>query len=390
MRYIALTAAIALVLIGCNAPATTESTTGSGTTTTGQATPASAKAERRDIVGYVLFPGTVDVPADAQAEIHPPYRAPVAKVDAKVGDKINRGQTLIELAIPDQKAAYTQSQENLKAAQTAYSSAEAQYGGPVRDAKRQLDQARAAEKAAREAAQSGDATALDQATQQRQAAEEALIQAQAAVKTNMLPYQQQLDAAKAALLDAKSGYKQTLVKSPISGTLVDLKAQPNQEVGADAKEVIARVVNYAAITIRALADTDHRKLLERGTHVMFAIGERGKAPIDGVVRRVRDVPGANGGPAQIEATIDFKNEDGIVQPGTVLRWVGVKAGDAKGVIAVPIEAVQKDATGKPIVKVLEGSDWKDHVVETGVSDGDWIEIKSGIKEGDTIQTIGKT
>lgn len=380
-----------VILAGCNPPATgsaagTTGTTGTGTTPVQET---NAKVARRDIVGYVLFPGTVDFPADAQAAIYPPYRAPVAKVDVHQGQVVDRGQTLIEMALPDQKVALQQAQDNLKAAQTAYANADAQYGAPVRDAKHALDAARSTERAARSAAaQSGDATQVDQATQQRQAAEEALLQAQAGIRANMLPYQQQLDAARASYNDAKAGFKQTLIKAPISGTVVDLKAQAGQEIGADAKEVIVKIMNYGAITVRGLADMSHRDLLSRGTKVVFALADRSKPPIDGVVRRVRDVPGTNGGPAQLEVTIDFKN-DGSVTPTTVIRWAGVKTRDVKGVLAVPVGAVTRDATGKPVVKVLEGQDWKDHVVEVGVSDGDWIEIKDGVKEGDTVQVKGE-
>ncbi len=376
------------ILAGCGPSG---DTTTSGAAPTSTPLPTSAKAETRDLVGYVLFPGVVDIPADATADVHPPYRATVAKVDVKIGQRVNRGETLIELNMPDQKVALQQAQDNYKTAQTAYTSADAQYGGAVRDAKHRLDEAQAAERAARTAAaQSGDATQVDQATQQRQAAEEALLQARAAVKVNMLPYQQQLDAAKTTLDDAKSGFKQSLVKAPLGGTVVDIKAAPGQEIGTDAKEVVAKIVDYAAVTIRATIDDSQFKLAERGTKVVFALADRSKPPVDGVVRKIRDVPSTTNGAAQKELTIDFKNEDVLVGPGVAIRWVGIKTGDVKGVIAVPNGALDHDATGKPIVRVLDGQDWKPVVVETGVSDGDWTEIKSGVKAGDTVQVKGQT
>lgn len=383
IKTFALSLPLLAILAGCgpNADTTTAVATSAVTPQ-----PTSVKAETRDLVGYLLFAGVVDIPADATADVHPPYRATVAKVDVKIGQRVNRGETLIELNMPDQKVALQQAQDNYKAAQAAYASADAQYGGGVRDAKHRLDEAAAAERAARtEAAQSGDSTQVDQAAQQRQAAEEALLQARASAKVSMLPFQQQLDAAKATLDDAKSGFKQSLVKAPVSGTVLDLKAEPGQEIGTDAKQVIAKIIDYSAVTIRATINDSQFKLAERGTKVVFALADRSKPPIDGVVRKIRDVPNTTNGAAQKELTIDFKNEDVLVGPGAAIRWVGIKTGDVKGVVAVPNGALDHDATGKPVVRVLDGQDWKPVVVVTGVSDGDWTEIKSGVKAGDTVQ-----
>jgi len=63
----------------------------------------------------------------------------------------------------------------------------------------------------------------------------------------------------------------------------------------------------------------------------------------------------------------------------------IELGEKRTVLAVPADAVQKDTSGRTIVKVLRGGHWEAAVVETGISDGQYTEIKSGLNEGETVQ-----
>src|SRR5689334_15919663 len=62
--------------------------------------PQPVMAARRDIVGGVAVPGAVIVPPSAQATVLPPWRAPVDKVEASVGQHVSRGDVLVRLSMP--------------------------------------------------------------------------------------------------------------------------------------------------------------------------------------------------------------------------------------------------------------------------------------------------
>lgn len=49
-----------------------------------------------------------------------------------------------------------------------------------------------------------------------------------------------------------------------------------------------------------------------------------------------------------------------------------------------VEAVDTNTEGKQTVQLQENGGWRTVVVETGISDGRFIEISSGVKEGDTV------
>jgi membrane fusion protein, copper/silver efflux system len=85
--------------------------------------------------------------------------------------------------------------------------------------------------------------------------------------------------------------------------------------------------------------------------------------------------------------VDFDNTGGVIMPNSSVRTVGVVVGKRNNVLAVPVDAVGQDGSGKPVVKVLDNGNWKVVVVETGLSDGYFVEITKGLEEDQTVQVV---
>lgn len=60
---------------------------------------------------------------------------------------------------------------------------------------------------------------------------------------------------------------------------------------------------------------------------------------------------------------------------------------AENVLAVPLEAVQTSDGGKYVIVVNDDGSTSEVSVETGISNDAYIQIKSGISEGTTVQMI---
>ncbi len=348
--------------------------------------PYPAKVERRDIVGYsFLNEPILYVPPESQAIVYPKYRAPVEQVMASVGQAVNRGEVLIQLSFPSAEAAYDQAQADVKAAETALANAKSEYGQPLRQAQLALDQARKIERGLRARTDpTGDASAAEEARMQREAAEQAVADAQRAFNSNLDGYKVQLEATRAALEQTKTGVKQGSLRAPISGTVTMMNVNAGDIVGDDVKKQLVKIVNLGDIKIKAYVPSDMSANLTRGKTVTLAFKDLANRTFDGKISRVSVVPG-KGGQSAKEITIDFRNDEGLVKEGFTPAWAGVKVGEIKDVLAIPRAAVDIDSTGKPTVKVLEGENWVPRVVETGMRDGKFIEIKSGLKEGETVQ-----
>ena len=84
------------------------------------------------------------------------------------------------------------------------------------------------------------------------------------------------------------------------------------------------------------------------------------------------------------ALIDFKNTGGQAKPG-MDAVVSIKIGEAHDVLAVPANTLYK-IDKQYALKLREGKKWRRRIVEIGLSDGNYTQIKSGLKEGDIVMT----
>ncbi len=380
LRTSFLIIAAALALASCTPPPTSGGATG----TTVKTPPTTAEVIRKDLVGYVYFDGKVVVPNGAQATVLSPYDLAISEVLTSVGKRVNRGETIVKLSIPSADVAVAQAQANVQSAQSAYSAAQSANSTPVREAQRLLDEARAAERAARADVQSGGSADVVGATEARMAAEAAVAAARREAAAMAGPERQALDAANEYLKDARAGARMANVRSPISGTITSLEAKVGEPTKS--KQVLANIVDLDAIRVQGVVPPEHADLVKKGTKVLIALDGENSDPFEGEVREVSVLPPSEGQKSSgYLAVIDFNNNKGVVQVGSIIKRLGVRSGKVEAALVVPIGAVTKDEDGKSVVYVQKGSDWTPVLVETGISDGALIEIKSGLSEGDKVR-----
>jgi RND family efflux transporter MFP subunit len=189
------------------------------------------------------------------------------------------------------------------------------------------------------------------------------------------------------LADARRGAAVANIRAPISGTVVTLEAKPGLVVKS--REQLATIVDLADIEIQAIVPPEFAKLVERGSSVVIALEGQNSEPFDGTVTEIEVLPPSEGQESQgYLAVIDFNNEKGWVLPGAKIKRVGVKTGEAKDVLVVPVGAIETDSAGKSSVQVQSGSEWVRKPVETGLTDGVLIEIKSGLTVGEVVKVNG--
>jgi len=362
--------------------------------------PRPAAVERRDIVGYVAMKGMAVAPPSAYAEVRAPYSAPVDKIYVTLGAQVKRGDVLVELANPTAGETYEQAHQNVRTAETAYANAKQQYDDAVKAAQKQLDAARAAASSPDSSSQSSSVstnttengstvtTTTTVPTGDVATAEQAVEQAKSDRAAGLASYQQQLDTARAAYREARAGKRMSQLTAPISGTVIALNAQPGQTVGQNGAPVVT-ITDLSAVQVQAGMTPAQAGAVKTEMPVTLNFDTVPNKQFEGVVHRIttRADPSSSTGVlkgAQYVVLISFKNSEGLVKPQAVAD-VSVKAGEAKNALAVPMDAVHPDETGKPTVKVLEDGGWRTVAVQTGLSDGHYVQIKEGVKEGETVQ-----
>lgn len=364
---------LALVAVGCNRPNPALNPTARGT---GASAAQPAVVSQRDIVGQIALDGEIVVPPSARADLLPPFRATVDKVNHSVGTQVEKGDILVELAMPAAEARHEQTQQALRQSETAYANAKLQFQGPVDAARRRLDAARAPIRIP-----TGPSDTASPAGEDPVAAQQELLLAKADREAQILPFRQRYETMREMDQRARSGEKQGYLRAPIAGTVTAMNALPGKEVTPEGATPIATIVDLSALQVQSTLTQRQGGAVRAGLAVVLDIDEIPNQTFEGRVSRLTTQPDDRG----FVAIVAFRNTDARVRPGMTPR-VAIRTGrSAKGVLAVPSGAVRVDGSGRPVVAVLREGKWQTVVVEPGISDTRFTQIKAGLKKDETVR-----
>jgi HlyD family secretion protein len=346
---------------------------------------------RRDIVVYLNLEGRAVAPASARADLFAPYQARVARVYATVGQRVGQGDAVVDLAAPQAQSYYDQARAMLLQARKSLAQARVQYEQQVQTARKQLASAYAAQKQAASAGSLQGGAGPGTPVQPRvtvapdvTTAQQTLMDAKARMAEGLAPYQQALASAQAQFDQAQAGQKAAQVKSPISGTVLTLNVHPGVVADPQAKKPIATIVDLDALQVRAELNEDELGKLKLGDPAVLSFRAVPNEDFRGSLQHIYSGKAGFLQGSNYVAVVAFRNRLGMVKPN-MEGSVAIRRAEALDVLTVPADAVY-EVDGKHAVKVREGRRWRARTVETGLSDGKYTEIISGLSEGDVVQT----
>ena len=211
-------------------------------------------------------------------------------------------------------------------------------------------------------------------------------------------------ASEAALKEAQTVREQLLVQSarqdvtaPIDGEILILYKQQGAYVQAGTP--IALVGNFSRLFFSMPIDDRHAKriavgdsaelsftssqILRKAYDTEYAAGNRGDAEVFSI--RVRDIMPPLNEPATLRKIVwEVDNRVGLLEQqaysGAVLR-----SSRSRRLLAVPLAAMT-DSHRNAVFVVTPQSTIERREVKTGVDDGEYIEILTGLNEGETVIT----
>ena len=112
---------------------------------------------------------------------------------------------------------------------------------------------------------------------------------------------------------------------------------------------------------------------------------------DSVIADINYISSSSGQVAYYTATafVDVKAEDGVY-PGMQVT-VTIPQEEATNVVVLKMDAISFDETNKAFVYTMnEAGELGKTYIETGVSNGNYVEIRSGLNENDTVYAVTET
>jgi len=336
-----------------------------------------------------------------QAVITPKITSTISKFYVQRGSRVKQGQILAILENADLAGAAEQSKGEFEQAEAGYATttgaslpeqiqkaeleaaaAKAAYDAQkkVYDARKDLFDQGAIPRRDLDSAE----VALAQARSQNEQAQKQLVDLQKLGKEQTLKSASgQLSAAKGKYLNAKAQLSYSEIRSPIDGVVTDRPLFQGEL--ATANQPLLTVMDTSKLIAKAHIAQDQAVELKVGDAAELSF-EGLDDPIKGRVMLIS--PALDPGSTTIEVWIEAIKPGRELKPGMNVSIEAV-AKSVENALVVPASAVYKNPeTGDYVL--LAGSDGKAHLVkvQVGIRTKELAEIQSGLKEGDSVITVG--
>ena len=213
------------------------------------------------------------------------------------------------------------------------------------------------------------------------------------VDTQITNAKNSLANAKDSVESAQNRLDDYKITSPITGTVVEKDVKTGDNVGTSSNSSNALCIIYDLSYLQMTLNIDELDIdnVAVGQVVNITSDAKEGQTFTGVVTKVSVVGNTSGGTTTYPVTVRIDDTEGL-RPGMNVD-AEIVLSSADGVLAIPSMAVNRGDTvlitsdSPSAVNALEQEAPEGYVyvqVTTGVSDDSYIEITSGLQEGDTV------
>jgi RND family efflux transporter MFP subunit len=371
------------------------------------------------------FEATGTLASDAQTDLAPTVGGKVVAVNFDVGGYVQRGDVLVRLDDRDARIRLEQAQAQVAQAQSQVNAARAnveQFRANLRAVRAQLGlgetdgfdvnniaevkTARAAldlaerqlrrferllesgdvsraqydqQKAQRDQARAAYEAALNGANQRFAGVRTAQAQIDAA-QAQVGTAQRAAEAAQTQVESANKAVADTIVRSPISGSVLERNADLGEFVSTAGK--IATIVRTNPL--RARIDIPEQSIgnTRVGQSISLSTSAYPDRQFAGTI--VRIVPGLNTTSRTLVAEAEVNNVDGLLKPGQ-FATVRILLPEARPAVMIPTRAVRQDGTTNRVFVVRDGRA-EMRVVQLGETENDVVEVRNGVTADERVAT----
>jgi multidrug efflux pump subunit AcrA (membrane-fusion protein) len=355
-----------------------------------------AQAEERDLPTY--FEATGNLSGDEQSDVAPAVGGKIIEVRFDIGSFVKKGDLLVRLDPKDAEIRLEQAKRAVDQAVAALRQTQSRLGvsdgevfdierfSQVRSVKAQLELAERELSRATRLRESGDVSQsiLDQRRSQRDALlgqlDEARSNAAVAVKA-IETARTAVTAAEAQVAAAEKFLADTRIVSPITGYVAERNADVGEYISPNVpNSKLATIVRTNTMRMRLEIPEQAMANVSRGQSVIVQVGAYPDKPFAG--RIVRISPTINTVSRLLIAEAEIDNRDGLLKPGQ-FATSRITQSRSSAAVVVPSDAVRTDGNIAKVFVISNGV-VDERIVQVGLIDGDFIEIKQGVAAGETV------
>ncbi len=220
---------------------------------------------------------------------------------------------------------------------------------------------------------------ISEAAAQLKRAQANLQAAQSQVRLSETTYRTRLRQ-----LGAKPNADGTItITAPIAGTVADRQATLG-ESGEDAGKPIMTIVNSSRVQVAANIYQKDVQRIQVGQRVRVKLAGSTDRSFEGRISVIGAV--VEGESRIVPVKAELANPDGLLKPGLFVELEVLTDRTPTAVLAIPKSALVETNDKKTLVFVQNGNAFQPVELEFGQESGDWVEVKSGLFDGDRIVT----
>jgi RND family efflux transporter MFP subunit len=360
------------------------------------------------------FEATGNLASDAATDVAPNVAGKILEVNFDVGSFVSKGSVLVRLDPRDAQIRLEQAQAQVeqqrRALETAQANAEqarvrlglkpgerfnVETFSQVKTVKANLELAEKELTRAQRLLESGDLSrsAYDQRRSQRDALLGQLDEARstAAVASQAVQTADtQVASARAAIASAQTQVDQarkaitdTAILAPISGYVSERVADPGEYISPSAPNTkIATIVRTSPLRLRIDVPEASIGKVSVGQGISLQTSAYPDRSFAGTVARI--LPSLNATARTLTVEAEVQNSDGLLKPGQ-FATVRITQSQPENAVMVPVSAVKAEGDTNKVYVIKDGVA-HERLVQTGLLEGDVIQIKQGLQEGELIAT----
>ncbi len=313
----------------------------------------------KDLRRTTLLTGKI-IPRDEVA-VKPQITGIIAELNKKPGELVSEGEVIAKVKVIPEMSSLSSAQSRVRLAEIN-----------LKQAKTNLDR----EKALFDK----QLVSADEYDQIRQTWQQAVEEKNAA--------EDALEVVRDGVSKSNASSSSTLIRSTISGLILDIPVKVGTSVinsnTFNDGTTVATVADMGDLIFDGYVDETEVGKIAVGTPMTITIGALSDLSFDAVTEYISPKAKENNGTNEFEIKAAVSVPEGTTVRSGYSANAEIALDEANGVLTVPESSLTFEGD-KTYVYVKDGKGWKKTEVETGLSDGIDIEIKSGISEGTEIR-----
>ena len=366
-----------------------------------------AKVERRNLSSTVLATGAVKPQIGAEVRVGARISGKVERLYANIGDVVKKGQVIAELETADLEAKVNQRAAELKMAEAKLSALKSLRPREIAKAEADVTQWQATvdlnkkDLARQEELLRQDFTsqqARDRAQEQLSVSEARLDSARKALDLVKAGYEEDLkqatadvERAKAALANDKVQLSYATITAPIAGVIGQVSTQEGETVSAGLNApIFVTIDDLNRLQVDTFVDEVDIGKVKVGQKATFTVDSFPSREFAGKVAAIYPKAVIQENVVNYDVVVEITDPyDGLLRP-EMTASVTIQLDARENVLAVPVKAVKRER-GKSVVYVMSSAgSAQPREVKVGWKDSQWVEIVSGLEEGQTVLLDGPT